>query len=136
MLEMGRNWSGSRIPSVICFLYYDEKPVGVSVMMPDISPVLRRLDGKVGLLGLLKILIHRRDVKGTRALIYGFKKSHQGLGLPVILYDYINSFHWDKYDYSEFGWTLEDNKDINQFVTELGAKLRNRYRIYRKPLTP
>lgn len=136
VLEMGRELVRIADPSVICFLYYDEKPVGVSVMMPDISPVLKRLDGKVGLLGLLKILIHRRDVKGTRALIYGFKKSHQGLGLPIILYDYLNGFHWDKYDYSEFGWTLEDNKDINQFVTELGAKIRNRYRIYRKSLTP
>jgi hypothetical protein len=123
-------------PSVICLVYYDEKPVGVSVMLPDISPLLKRLDGKVGLLGLLKILIHRRDVKGTRALIFGFKKSHQGLGLPVVLFDYLNQFYWEKYDYSEFGWTLEDNTDINKFVSELGAKMHNKWRIYRKSLTP
>ncbi len=82
VLEMGRELVRIADPSVICFLYYDEKPVGVSVMMPDISPVLRRLDGKVGLLGLLKILIHRRDVKGTRALYLWVQEKPPGARAP------------------------------------------------------
>ena len=135
VLETGKELLRIVDPSVTCLLYYDEKPVGVSVMLPDISPLLKRLNGHIGLLGLLKILIHRRDVKGTRAIICGFKKSHQGLGLPVVLFDYLNQFYWEKYDYTELGWTLEDNKDINEFVIELGAKMHNKWRIFRKSLT-
>ena len=54
----------------------------------------------------------------------------------MVLFDYLNQFYWEKYDYSEFGWTLEDNTDINKFVSELGAKMHNKWRIYRKSLTP
>jgi hypothetical protein len=31
--------------------------------------------------------------------------------------------------------TLEDNRDIDKFVNELGAKIRNKWRIFRKSLT-
>jgi len=53
----------------------------------------------------------------------------------VVLFDYLNQFYWEKYDYSVFGWTLEDNRNINKFVNELGAKMHNKWRICRKSLT-
>jgi hypothetical protein len=34
----------------------------------------------------------------------------------------------------EFGWTLEDNKEINDIVIEVGAKKSSVYRIFRKSL--
>jgi len=70
-----------------------------------------------------------------RVLIFGLKKSDQGLGLSVLPFDYLNRSYWEKYDYSEFGWTLEDNRDVNKFVIELGAKMDNKWRIFRKSLT-
>jgi len=53
----------------------------------------------------------------------------------VLPFDYLNRSYWEKYDYSEFGWTLEDNRDVNKFVIELGAKMDNKWRIFRKSLT-
>ena len=53
----------------------------------------------------------------------------------MVLLDYLNQFYWEKNDYSVFGWTLEDNGNINKFVNELGAKMHNKWRIFRKSLT-
>jgi hypothetical protein len=122
-------------PDLIFFLYYDDQPVGVCIILPDINPLLKRLNGKVGLLGFLKALWYKREIKGARGLAMGFKKSHQKLGLPLVAFDYLMQL-WKtkKYEYVELGWNLEDNDDINKFELELGCRIYKKYRIFRKEL--
>jgi len=39
-------------PDLIFFPCYENEPVGVAMMLPDANPLLKRLNGKLGLLGL------------------------------------------------------------------------------------
>jgi hypothetical protein len=122
-------------PDLIFFIYYDDQPVGVCLMLPDINPLLKRLNGKIGLLGLLKYLLYKKEITGVRGLAMGFKKSHRKLGLPLVAFDHLMKL-WKKKNckYVELGWNLEDNDDINKFELELGCRIYKKYRIFRKEL--
>jgi hypothetical protein len=98
--------------------------------------MLRRFNGRIGLLGPLKYLWHRREICGLRGLIIGFKPEHLRKGLPLLAFDRLNQIlrHSPRYDYLELGWNLEDNRDINHFDSEMGARQHKRIRIYRKSL--
>jgi hypothetical protein len=133
MLDIGREMARIVDEDLIVFVYYDGKPVGVTMVIPDIGPLLKRLNGKIGLLGILKILLHKREVKGGRALAMGIKKTHRGLGLPILAFDHLLKV-WEKkvFDYIEIGWNLEDNYDIIELEQAFGAEIYKRYRIFRK----
>lgn len=135
--EMGRNMRRIVDPNLILFFYQGDEPVGICMVLPDVNPMLRRLNGRVGLLGPLKYLWHRREICGLRGLIIGFKPEHLRKGLPLLAFDRLNQIlrHSPRYDYLELGWNLEDNRDINNFDAEMGARQHKRIRIYRKPLT-
>jgi hypothetical protein len=135
MREMARNLRRIADPDLVFFLYYNDDPAGVGLVVPDINPLLRRLNGQMGLLGLIKIALYKKEIKGLRAMLFGVRKNYQKLGLPLVAFDYMNRTSRQKnYQYLELGWNLEDNDSINQFDLEVGGKPLKRYRIYRKDL--
>ncbi|MGO9565903.1 MAG: acyl-CoA N-acyltransferase, partial [Desulfomonilaceae bacterium] len=113
LLEMGKEMIRIADMDLILFVYYDGEPVGVTVVLPDISPLLKRFNGKIGLLGIFKVLFYKHEIRGARVLAMGFKKTHQGLGLPILACDHLVKV-WERkaFDYVELGWNLEDNYDI------------------------
>ncbi len=136
MTHMGKELLQVMDEDLVFFIYYDQQPVGAALILPDINPLLKRLNGRVGLLGLLKVLLYRKEIKGLRGLTLGFKKSHQRLGLPLVAFDHLNRVARQKgYEFIELGWNLEDNDDINNFEIQAGGKIHKRYRIFRKPLS-
>jgi hypothetical protein len=137
LMEMGTNLRQIVDPDFAFFVYYNDEPVGFCLIVPDVNPLLRRLNGKVGLLGLAKMYLYRHEIKGLRGLLFGFKHTHQKMGLPLVAFDHLNKLRSQKvqYRYLELGWNLEDNHDINQFEIDIGARVYKRYRVYRKPLT-
>jgi hypothetical protein len=118
------------------FIYYEDEPAGVCVILPDINPLLKRLNGRIGLPGLLKFFLYRREINGLRGLLFGVKEKYRQLGLPLLafrhLYEVVRKK--EKYRYLELGWTLEDNESINFLVEEAGARIQKKYCIYRKSL--
>ncbi|MBI5247982.1 MAG: acyl-CoA N-acyltransferase [Desulfomonile tiedjei] len=136
MTDMGKELVPVMDPELVFFIYYDDQAVGVALVLPDVNPLLKRLNGKIGIRGLLKILLHRKEIKGLRGLILGFKRSHQRLGLPLVAFDHINRVARGKYEYLELGWNLEDNDDINKFEIQAGGRIHKKYRIFRKTLVP
>jgi hypothetical protein len=136
MVEIGKEMIRIADTDIILFVYYEGEPVGVIVALPDIGPLLKRLNGKIGLLGILKFLLYKHEIRGARALAMGFKKSHQGLGLPLLAFNHLIKVWENKvFDYVEIGWNLEDNYDIIKIELEFGARIYKRYRIFRKDLT-
>ncbi len=131
--EMAKNLARIADPDLVFFLYYQDDPAGVGLVVPDVNPLLKRLNGKIGLAGLVKIALYRKEIIGLRGMLFGVRKSYQKLGLPLVAFDYMNRTGRKKnYQYLELGWNLEDNGAINQFDREVGGKVLKRYRIYRK----
>ena len=101
--------------------------------VPDISPLLQRLNGSIGILGLFKMFLFRKQIVGLRGLLFGIKEDYREMGLPFVALDHVlRTLKNSSYRYIELGWNLEDNQAINQLENHLGAKPAKRYRIYRK----
>jgi hypothetical protein len=123
-------------PDLAFFIYYEDEPAAVCVIFPDINPLLKRLNGRIGLLGLLKVLLYRREITGLRCLMFGIKEKYRQLGIPMLAFHHIFEVvrQKNKYRSLEMGWTLEDNEAINTLAVEAGARPCKRYRIFRKSL--
>jgi len=123
-------------PGLVFFIYFDDEPAAVCVIFPDVNPLLKRLNGRIGLLGLLKAFMYRRRINGLRLLMFGVKEKYRQLGLPLLAFRHIYEIGRGKNNYQtlEMGWTLEDNESINSLIEETGAKRYKKYRIFRKPL--
>jgi hypothetical protein len=69
-------------------------------------------------------------------LLFGVKEKYRQLGLPLLAFRHLYEVVRRKgiYRYLELGWTLEDNESINFLVEEAGAKIHNKYSIFRKSL--
>ena len=134
--EIGRDLVKIADPDLAFFLYYEDEPAGVCVVLPDINPLLKRFNGSIGLSGLLKFFIYRREIIGLRALLFGVKEKYRQLGLPILAFSHLYEAARRKktYRYMELGWTLEDNESINSLVEEAGARIHKKYSLFRKSL--
>jgi hypothetical protein len=123
-------------PDLAFFIYYEDEPAAVCVIFPDINPLLKRLNGRIGLLGPLKVLLYRREITGLRCLMFGIKDKYRQLGIPMLAFHHIFEVvrKKDKYRSLELGWTLEDNEAVNTLAVEAGARPYKRYRVFRKSL--
>ena len=138
-VEMGRHLV-RLVDSELIFIMHDgTEAVGAGIVVPDINPILKRLNGSFGGLGFLKALWYRRFLTGFRGLIFGIRREYQNLGLPLVAFDYLyNTLYsvkkFRRYYYLELGWNLEDNDQINQWYLDGGVKPTKRYRVYRREL--
>lgn len=116
------------------FLYVGDDPAGVGLILPDVNPLLKRLNGKIGLAGMFKYLRYKSEIRGLRGLLFGVKPQYQQMGVPLVALEYVLSLAERKqqYDTLEMSWTLEDNAAVNGLLLDLGANPYKRYRIYRK----
>jgi hypothetical protein len=121
-------------PGLVFFMYYDDEPAAVCVIFPDVNPLLKCLNGRISPIGLLKVLIHWRKIRGLRLLMFGIKEKYRQLGLPMLAFYHIYKIAREqkKYQNLEMGWTLEDNESINALTLETGARIYKRYRIFKK----
>jgi GNAT superfamily N-acetyltransferase len=136
MREIQKNVKPFADPDLVFFIYYDEEPAAVCVIFPDVNPLLKRLNGKIGLSGIFKALFYRREITGLRLIMFGIKEKYRQLGLPMLAFQHIYQVAREKKHYQdlEMGWTLEDNDSINFLTEETGAKRYKTYRIFRKSL--
>jgi len=123
-------------PDLVFFIHYEEEPAAVCVIFPDINPLLKRLNGRVGPLGIAKALLYRGEINGLRLLMFGVKEKYRQLGFPLLAFRHIYAIAREKKKFKklEMGWTLEDNESINSLIEEAGAKPHKKYRIFRKAL--
>jgi hypothetical protein len=118
------------------FLYAQDEPMGVCVVLPDVTPLLKRFNGKLGLGALIKKHLYWNEINGCRGFILGVKEEYRQVGAPLVALHYLLEAAKNKpqYYYVELGWNLEDNQAINLLYEEAGLRPHKRYRIYRRDL--
>jgi len=132
--EIARAIYPIRDPDLAFFLYYHGEPVGAALILPDVNPFLKRLNGKVGPSVLIKKYRYWSEITGLRGLIFGVKEQYRQMGLPMVAFEHVMRMLAQKpqYKYIELGWNLEDNHAINRLYEEGGGQVSRRFRIYRK----
>jgi hypothetical protein len=125
-------------PDLAFFVLRGGVRVGVCLLLPDINPLLRRFNGRLGLQALVKSWIYRSDITGLRGLLFGVKEEYRQMGLPFFVFNHLLTVLAGKPEYrtAELGWNLEDNAGINALYEEGGLRAQKRYRLFRKDLLP
>jgi hypothetical protein len=123
------------VPDLVLFVYWGDEPVGFSVSLPDYNEVLKRLNGKLGLLGILKFFYFSRKIHTVRVMLLGVKHAFQKRGVEGLLY--IETFRRGTkkgYFQAECSWVLENNVLMQRGIEAMGGKRYKTYRIYEMPL--
>ena len=129
--EIARVLKPLLVPELVIVVEVNNEVVGVSLSVPNYNEVLKKLNGNLGLIEMLKFLYYKRKISEVRLVIMGVRKEYQKLGLESLLY--LESFKAGKrlgYKGGELSWTLEDNHEVNNGIKKMGGKLYKKWRIY------
>ncbi len=122
-------------PELTFIAEYRGKPVGMSLVLPDMNQILRRIDGRLFPLGLLKLLLQRRRIDAMRVPLMGVLKGYRQIGIDAVFYLWTYERGVRKgYRTGELSWILESNTDAIGVLEKLGAERYKTYRIYDRPL--
>ncbi|MCX7995685.1 MAG: N-acetyltransferase [candidate division WOR-3 bacterium] len=119
------------VPELVIIVEVDNIPVGVSLTVPNYNFILKKLNGNLNLIGMLKFLYYKNKIKEARLMIMGVKQEYQKLGLEALMF--LETFKAGMklgYQSGELSWTLEDNHSVNNTIIKMGGKLYKKYRIY------
>lgn len=132
---MARDLKPIAEPELVLFAEVNGQPVGVSITVPDFNFVLKKLNGRLGPISILKFLYYKRKITGVRGIVFGIKKEFRLTGISTVLY-YETEIRGARlgYNWCEMSWNLEDNDLINHFDEAIGGKLYKKYRIYEKEI--
>ncbi len=135
MKEAAKNLVRIAEPEQFFYVNLDSKPVAVVIMPVDVNPLLKKMNGSIGISGLYHLLRAKKYISGLRMMLFGVKKKFWRTGVPLMVFDYCLRYMTEhNFEYLEMGWTLEDNKAVNQWAEGVGGKRCKTYRLFRKDL--
>lgn len=107
------------------------KPIGVSMALPDFFQVFRAMRGKLDLKGICVFLSQRKKIKAIRGILQYVIPEYQTKGAVVALYEkMLQSAEKHKIEYVEAGTIMEANTQSNSAIQALGGSVSRVYRIY------
>ncbi|MGA2262761.1 MAG: hypothetical protein ABSH28_15170 [Acidobacteriota bacterium] len=121
-------------PELIIIAELDGKPAGVALTVPNVNEVLKKLNGKMNLWGIIKFLRHKGKIKGCRSLVGGCLPEFRKTGLIAEIFYETARRARGRYEWCELSWNLEDNDLINKFEKEIGGEIYKKYRLYEIPV--
>ena len=139
-MESARDIKQIADPKLFPLAEYQGQVVGFFMTLPDFNWVLRKINGKLNLIGLLKVLWYRRKISRARVLALGilpeFQRRKWALG-PALIYEGMDKGivqQRQRYAEGELSWVWEDNMNSRRLVEAAGGKIYKTYRMYEKPL--
>ncbi|MFH2069992.1 MAG: GNAT family N-acetyltransferase [Elusimicrobiota bacterium] len=119
------------LPETTLLAFVGDRPVGMLIGVPDYNEVLKKLNGRLGPLEIVKFLWYKRKIKTMRILIMGVIKEYRNRGIEGAMYQKIieNGFRLG-FRGGEFSWILEDNIMMCRAAEMLGGNVYKRYRVY------
>ena len=122
-------------PELLIMVEVNGDPAAFFMALPDYNQVFRKMNGRLGPVGLMKFLWYSRKIRDIRVLTMGVKEEYRKKGIEGLLY--LESFKAAMkkgYERAEMSWILEDNVLMRRGCELMGGKLYKKYRIYEKPL--
>ena len=123
-------------PELVLFAETEEgEPVGYSMAVPDVNQVLRRINGRLDPISLVKILWYSRRINEARLMTLGVREEFRRRGIETVFYiKTLEAARRLGYVGGELSWTLEDNHLINRAIETMGGRRYKTYRIYDREL--
>jgi len=119
----------------IWFAYFEGKPIGIYLMFPDVNQILKHLNGKMDLPGIIKFLYHKKRKTMTRArgMLMGVIPKYQGLGIESVFILKLQNVLEKKPHYTEleFSWVGDFNPKMRKIFISVGSVPAKEYITYR-----
>lgn len=113
-------------PEMVWFVYYNEKPIALFGMIPDLNQILQKLNGKLNLWSILKFLYYKKTklITRTRILIMGIDPKFQRSGIESGIFWHQEKLMRKKPQYTEveLSWAGDFNPKIIAMYEATGAK--------------
>ena len=124
-------------PALILFVTTSEgEPIGFSLALPDLNVLLKKINGRLFPTGIIKLLSGKGSIDRLRVLAMGVLPEYRQRGIDaVIYYKTYESARKAGYNWGEFSWVLEDNKNMNDAALSMGSRPYKKWRIWEKQLT-
>lgn len=122
---------------LIYFAYFRNRPIGFYLMFPELNQVVRHVNGKLNLLGLLKFMYYLRVKKVDVALgqLFGVVPEFQGKGVEAAMIKHFCDRIVEKgshYKMLEMNWVGDFNPPMVHLMGYLGAYAAKTHVTYRK----
>lgn len=124
-------------PDLLYFAYYQEQPIGFFIMIPELNYIVRHVNGRLNLLGVLKFLYYRYFKRGRVALglIFGVVEDFQKTGVQgAMIKRFCETIIERKgsYDWLDMSWIGDFNPRMMHLMEYIGASISQTYVTYRK----
>jgi GNAT superfamily N-acetyltransferase len=119
----------------IWLAYYEEKPIGIYLMFPDLNQILKHLNGKLDLVSMLKFVWLKKRKAMTRAkgLLMGVIPQYQNRGIESAFIRNLEEVFRRKSHYTEieFSWVADFNPKMRKIFMAVGCVPVKNYITYR-----
>jgi GNAT superfamily N-acetyltransferase len=119
----------------IWIAYFEETPIAIYLMFPDLNMILKHLNGKLNPSSMLKFAWLKKKKTMTRAkgLLMGVIPRYQGLGIEsAFIYKLIDVFkRKPHYTEIEFSWVADFNPKMRKIFISVGSIPAKNYITYR-----
>lgn len=106
-------------------------PIAISVTLPDLNPVVKKMKGRLWPFGWYYFLNRARYVRRVRVFMLGVASAYQSLPLGALLYAKTAEIAARKgYREGEASLILEDNHRMRSALEKLGGQIVKTYRNY------
>jgi GNAT superfamily N-acetyltransferase len=116
-------------PDLVLVVEMDGQPIGISVTLPDVNQVLRRMNGHLYPWGWLKYLWYRRRIDVASLKIMGVLEPYRGKGIEgAISVETARQLIAKRYAWVDFSLIAEENGNAIRLMKHMGFE---RYKVYR-----
>lgn len=122
---------------LIYFAYYKGEPIGFYLMFPELNQVVKHVNGRLNLLGIIKFLYYKRVKKIDVALgqLFGVIPEFQSKGVEAAMIKRFCEQVVEKnshYKYLEMNWVGDFNPQMMHLMKYLSATMVKTHITYRK----
>lgn len=111
------------------------EPIGFNISLPDYNQVIKKMNGRLLPLGILKFIYYRRKITQLRFFVLFVIPEYRKKGVPSAIYLQSYKKAIEKgYNFVEGSTIWEYNTDMKNDIERYGGVKYKTYRIYKKKL--
>jgi hypothetical protein len=125
-------------PEMAYVLLDHDRVAGFGIGLPDLNPLIRKLNGRLTLWGKLRLLYWAkyRPLRKVRAMVVGISQPYQRRRLHIALFlrSYIYLVKHTPCDMADFSLIPETHRHWIKILTAFGAQRYKVFRVFEKPI--
>ena len=120
---------------LLWFAYFEGEPIAFFISMPDINPIIKKLNGKMN--WLQKIFfwtqLRLKTIDSIYGVVFGIVPKHQALGIDAALIHHAASYLYKNPHYKtiEMAWVGDFNPKMIGTIKSIGGKPHRIFHTYR-----